>query len=89
MSEPNACAFCEGSFKWSDWSPFCSAGCEFGASLAIERAEGAAAERAAIAHTLRARAETLRDRKALGAAEEVEALAFYVEQRGEVASEQI
>lgn len=49
---------------------------------------GAKAERVAIAHTLKARAAALRDRKALGAAEEVEALAFYVEQRGEAASEQ-
>ena len=83
MADPTACAFCEDPFKSSDWSPFCSAGCEFGASLAMERAKGAAAERAAIAHTLRARAAVLRDRKALGAAEEVAALAFYVEQRGE------
>ena len=51
----------------------------------IPQQRGAAAERAAIAHTLKARAAVLRDRKALGAAEEVEALAFYVEQRGEVA----
>ena len=87
MSDPAACDFCEGPFKSSDWSPFCSAGCEFGASLATERARGAAVERAAIAHTLRARAAVLRDRKALGAAEEAEALAFYVEQRG-AASEQ-
>ena len=51
----------------------------------IPQQRGAAAERTAIAHTLKARAAVLRDRKALGAAEEVEALAFYVEQRGEVA----
>jgi hypothetical protein len=52
------------------------------AALATARAEGAAAERAAIAATLTTRAAVLRDRKALGAAEEVEALAFYVTQRG-------
>jgi hypothetical protein len=52
------------------------------AALATARAEGAAAERAAIAATLTTRAAVLRERKALGAAEEVEALAFYVTQRG-------
>ena len=51
------------------------------AALATARAEGAAAERAGIAATLTTRAAVLRERKALGAAEEVEALAFYITQR--------
>ena len=47
MSEPTACAFCEGFFKSSDWSPFCSAGCEFGAALAAAEQRSA---KAAVAH---------------------------------------
>lgn len=54
----------------------------------IPQQRGAAAERAAIACVLTGRAKTLRDRKALGAAEEVEALAFYIEQRGVAAEAQ-
>lgn len=54
----------------------------------IPQQRGAKAERAAIACVLTGRAKTLRDRKALGAAEEVEALAFYIEQRGVAAEAQ-
>jgi hypothetical protein len=51
--------------------------------IAAAEQRGAERERAAIAVTLRLRAKTLRSRKALGMAEEVDALAFYVEQRGD------
>ncbi len=53
------------------------------AVIAAAEQRGADRERAAIAVTLRLRAKTLRSRKALGMAEEVDALAFYVEQRGD------
>jgi hypothetical protein len=52
------------------------------AALAAAEQRGADRERAAVAGALRLRAKTLRSRKALGLAEEVDALAFYVEQRG-------
>jgi hypothetical protein len=52
------------------------------AEQAAAEQRGADRERAAIAGAFRLRAKTLRSRKALGLAEEVDALAFYVEQRG-------
>jgi hypothetical protein len=52
------------------------------AALAAAEQRGADRERAAIAATLRLRAKTLRDRRALGLADEIDALAFYAEQRG-------
>lgn len=79
MGEPVACVVCGGLYVPHVGQRWCSLVCR---EVSKARAEGAAAERTAIAHTLKARAKTLRDRKALGAAEEVEALAFYVEQRG-------
>ena len=62
--------------------PLAAAAEQAAAGLAAAWHRGAQAERAAIALVLQGRAEALRGRKALGAAEEVEALAFYVERRG-------
>jgi hypothetical protein len=62
--------------------PMAAAAEQAAAALAAAEQRGAERERAAIAFTLRLRAKTLRDRRALGLAEEVDALAFYVEQRG-------
>ena len=59
------------------------------AALAAARAEGAAAERAKAAATLRFRAKVMRERKAFGIAEEVDALAFYIEQRGVAAQAKV
>jgi hypothetical protein len=62
--------------------PMSAAAEQAAAVIAAAEQRGADRERAAIAATLRLRAKTLRDRRALGLAEEVDALAFYVEQRG-------
>jgi len=62
--------------------PMAAAAEQAAAAIAAAEQRGAERERAVIAGVLRLRATTLRDRRALGAAEEVETLAFYVEQRG-------
>ena len=62
--------------------PMTAAAEQAAAVIAAAEQRGAERERAAIAGALRLRAKTLRSRRALGLAEEVDALAFYVEQRG-------
>lgn len=62
--------------------PMAAAAEQAAAALAAAEQRGVERERAAIAGALRLRAKTLRSRKAFGMAEEVDALAFYVEQRG-------
>lgn len=39
----DVCPWCGGGSRHSDWGPYCSAGCEFGAVVAQARAEGEAA----------------------------------------------
>lgn len=43
-----ACPWCAGGSRHSEWEPYCSASCEYNASLALARAEGEAAGRAAV-----------------------------------------
>jgi hypothetical protein len=62
--------------------PLAAAAEQAAAVIAAAEQRGAERERAAIARALRLRAKTLRSRKVLGLAEEVDALAFYIEQRG-------
>lgn len=73
MGEPAVCPWCSGGSRHSDWGPYCSPGCEHNAVLAQARAEGAAAERAAVVAFLRAQAEAGGDPWMSHVAYEVEA----------------